>query len=263
MTQNQIALRNVKETERHNLVYEGEVQRHNIAQENETGRHNLVSEDLERQARALQAEANTINREHYERADANAALANAIQSRFVDVQERHFDRSDSEMVRHNLASEMLSAQINSETQRHDRASEALTSQANVISQMRQSEDARHNIAQESITSSHNTAMEDIGRFTGVTSYAQTSSNVAKAGADIGYTEAKTVTEGTQPALNRAETFESYTQGARNIVSSVTDIIKTVGNVMAEKGRAILGTGKPGSALNGSSYYDRFGNWIGE
>lgn len=91
MTKNQIDYWALQETGRHNVAEESETKRHNTTTESETHRSNVVNErERERHNRAdedIRYEANTINREH-------------------------FERSDAETERHNRSSEYLQAESN-------------------------------------------------------------------------------------------------------------------------------------------------------
>lgn len=74
MTQNQIAFQGHLENVRHNLATETETNRHNVVGEVETNRHNVQDE-------AIRWDANRINEEHFQRADAAAFInASAAQS---------------------------------------------------------------------------------------------------------------------------------------------------------------------------------------
>lgn len=131
MTQNQIRLAELKETQRHNLISEGETSRHNVVTENESNRHNVVTETQQDKQIAI---------------NDFAAKETA----------RHNLSTENETNRHNLIQEQLSKQAQDETARHNLATEIETNRANIA---KENETHRSNVANEAETNRANIARE--------------------------------------------------------------------------------------------------------
>lgn len=93
MTHNQIEWQKHLESKRSNLAVETETNRHNVVTENETKRHNVADE-------GIRSEANAINRQHFERSDAEVARSNRAKE---NIQYANLYES----ARHNRSTEAL------------------------------------------------------------------------------------------------------------------------------------------------------------
>lgn len=140
----------------HNAV---ETERHNKMMESETNRHQMAQEQLQREANALQERANAINEAHYQRMDQINAM------------------SLTETSRANRAREAENARSNVEN-------EYIRSRANQISAASVAETSRHQKAQESIERSLNASL-----------ISKNQAQVSEIGANTGYIQARTKTEG--------------------------------------------------------------------
>lgn len=177
--------------------------------QNQIAYHN--AKELERHNKATEQETSR----HQMMQEALSRWSNALQNYQIAVNNAHYVRQDAETARANRARESQNAVALAETQRSNVANEKLKAQANAIQAASVQETSRHQLAMEGIQSSLNDAL------------------IEKYGAETGYTEEKTKTEGvtrtylipsqaevnkSQSDLNAQRTQTEYTQRFANIMS---------------------------------------------
>ena len=187
-----------------------ETERHNIATEQETNRHQLVQEALSR-------------------------WSNAIQKWQVAVNDAHYTRMDAETARANRARETQNAAALQETYRSNVSNEDIKRASNALQAAQVAETSRHQKSMESIQDRLNSSIIPL--------------NVAKtveAGAEIGYTKAKTQTENRMPNkiineidvlnsqanLNRANTEMVSFKEVESAANVATGVIGVIGKILS-------------------------------
>jgi hypothetical protein len=198
MTQNQIAYKNAREQERHN-----------VATEQETNRHQLVTEALQKWANALQNYQIAVNNAHYVRMDAETQRSNKAR--------------ETETIRSNLAGEYIKDSANriqsasvAETSRHQRVMESLQDELNKSTQA-----SNYARAEESYSSAGLKEAQTItegyrpGQIVNEIDLTNTSANLNRE---------RLNTEKTHQIVN-------VTQSIKNVSGAVGDIFKAVGDLL--------------------------------
>lgn len=197
MTSNQIAYKNAKEVERHNLAAEQETQRHQKMQE------------------------------------ALTRWSNALNEYQIAVNNAHYRRMDAETERANRAREGANLMSIGETARSNVANEDIRRQANQIQAMGVAETSRHQRRMEGIQEELNASLiEKYSADTGYTEAKTESENVLRtyvlpSQADMNKSQAD---------LNREKTNTEYTQRWVNIMSGFSQgarAIKDLGGLAVD------------------------------
>lgn len=251
MTKNQIEYWKMIEDSRHNKEVERETNRANQAKEQEQQRSNLSNEDIAREKNKLTRQANTINQLYNERYLSETERANlareAVNKQQADISAANLDLGYSQLDNsYRIAG--LNYAVGMANVGATYASIAEQNRANIA---KETELNRSNLVNEALKwKSAGTEMYKAQtiRQGQELDYAKWSDPVVRAQrqADYFHTIADTGRLNTQSQLNSsnvslnestkklnsAKTFQSYTQGARNVADLVGTVSKTIINGVA-------------------------------
>lgn len=200
MTQNQIAYKNVKESERHNK-----------AVEQETSRHQQMQEALNR-------------------------WSNALQNYQIAVNAAHYARMDAETERANKAREAQGLIGLGETARSNVANEYIKTMSNRIESAKAAETSRHNSAMENETRRYDDALIEKAHSESAYNDEKTKGEAFRTvyllPSQVKETNARAGLADAQADVQGSVGFKNYMEGISAGINSISNLGRTVNNFLS-------------------------------